>query len=127
MVRDHTAILKFIERKWNLGALTFRDANADDLFDCLDFVNPPAFLNPPVLPAPALAAASPPPCTPGDPGVIPPPSAVTPARHRAAAALRARAPAAEPKEVRMGEPLAAACAALGIGVESLRGVPAVGR
>src|SRR5439155_22203552 len=43
-VRDHTAILKFIETKWNIGALTYRDANADDLLDCLDFRHPPAFL-----------------------------------------------------------------------------------
>src|SRR5205823_1892603 len=97
--RDHTAVLKFIERKWNLGALTYRDANADDLSDCLDFVNPPAFLNPPVLPPPALAAPSPVPCTPGDPGTIPPPSAVTASRRRAGAALRARAEAAVQNEV----------------------------
>lgn len=78
VVRDHTAILKLIERKWNLGALTFRDANADDLFDCLDF-DQPAFLDPPELPPPALAASASPPCTPGDPGgPIPPPEAVTP-------------------------------------------------
>ena len=43
-IRDHTAILKFIETKWNIGALTYRDANADDLLDCLDFRRPPAFL-----------------------------------------------------------------------------------
>ena len=77
-VRDHTAILKFIERKWNLGALTLRDANSDDLSDCLNF-HKPAFLNPPTLPPPALAASNPPACTPGDPGTIPPPEAVTPA------------------------------------------------
>ena len=28
---------KFIETKWNLGALTYRDANADNLLDCFDF------------------------------------------------------------------------------------------
>jgi phospholipase C len=71
-VRDHTAILAFIERKWNLPALTFRDANADDLSDCLAFHRPPAFLEPPTLPAPALANPSAPPCTPGSPGPIPP-------------------------------------------------------
>ena len=104
-VRDHTAILKFIERKWNLGALTFRDANADDLFDFLHFVDPPPFLDPPTLPAPALAGSNPPACTPGDPGTIPPPDAVSPASAAANPALRRRArlPRAEP---RMGEPLA---------------------
>jgi len=112
VVRDHTAILKFIERKWNLGALTFRDANADDLFDCLDFVHPPAFLNPPTLPAPALAAANPPACTPGDPGIIPPPEAVTPAphAHQISAATLVRE-----VDIPMGVPLAEAWAPLGIG------------
>jgi phospholipase C len=76
-VRDHTAILKFIETKWNLGALTYRDANADDLLDCLDFRNPPAFLQPPTLAAPA-STSHPSTCTPGDPGTIPPPGAVQP-------------------------------------------------
>jgi phospholipase C len=70
-VRDHTAVLKFIETKWNIGALTYRDANADDLLDCLDFRRPPAFLEPPTLPAPALDRSNPPSCTPGDPGPIP--------------------------------------------------------
>ena len=103
-VRDHTAILRFIERKWNIGALTFRDANADDLSDCLNF-HKPAFLNPPTLPAPALAGSNPPACTPGDPGTIPPPDAVTPAPSKA----RAVAPSAQTTS-RMGEPLAEAWA-----------------
>ena len=51
-VHDHTSILKLIETKWNLPALTYRDANADNLLDCLDFRRPPAFLEPPTLPAP---------------------------------------------------------------------------
>ena len=53
VVHDHTSILKFIETKWNLGALTRRDAAASDLLDTLDF-DAKAFLDPPVLPAPAL-------------------------------------------------------------------------
>jgi phospholipase C len=76
VVRDHTSVLRFIERKWNLGALTLRDAAADDLTDCLDFDAAPRLLTPPTLAAPALAASSPPPCTPGSPGTIPPPEAV---------------------------------------------------
>ncbi len=68
----------FIETKWNLPALTFRDANADDLLECLDFRRP-AFLEPPVLSPPGQVVA-PSACTPGDPGgPIPPPDAVTPA------------------------------------------------
>jgi phospholipase C len=53
VVHDHTSILKFIETKWNLGAMTYRDANADDLLDCLDFANP-GFMDPPTLPEPGL-------------------------------------------------------------------------
>ena len=37
VVHDHTSILAMIERKWNLPALTYRDANAADLTDFLDF------------------------------------------------------------------------------------------
>jgi phospholipase C len=103
-IRDHTAILKFIEKKWNIGALTFRDANADDLHDCLDFLSPPAFLDPPALPAPALAAVNPPACTPGDPGTIPPPGSVTPGRARATTTLRAT-PRTSQGETRMAGPL----------------------
>jgi phospholipase C len=35
-VYDHTSILAMVERKWNLPALTYRDANANDLTDFLD-------------------------------------------------------------------------------------------
>ena len=52
-VYDHTSILKTIERKWNLPAMTYRDANAQDLLDCLDLKGRPAFLEPPPLAAPA--------------------------------------------------------------------------
>ena len=55
VVHDHTSILKFVETKFNLAALTYRDANADDLLDCLDFTHP-AFLEPPTLPKPGLPA-----------------------------------------------------------------------
>jgi phospholipase C len=51
-IYDHTSILKTIERKWNLPAMTYRDANARDLFDCLDLTGRPAFLAPPQLAAP---------------------------------------------------------------------------
>ncbi len=55
VTHDHTSILKFIETKWNLGAMTLRDANADDLLDAFDFATP-AFLDPPTLPAPGVPA-----------------------------------------------------------------------
>jgi phospholipase C len=77
VVRDHTAVLKLIETKWNLPALTYRDANADALLDCLDFRHPPAFLEPPALPPPDVVV-HPARCTPGDPGgPIPPPDATS--------------------------------------------------
>jgi phospholipase C len=56
VVHDHTSVLKFIETKFNLGAMTYRDANADDLLDTLDFDNP-GFREPPDLPKPALPAS----------------------------------------------------------------------
>ena len=57
VTHDHTSVLRFIETKFNLGALTRRDANASNLLDCLDLRNPPAFLEPPVLAAPGLPAS----------------------------------------------------------------------
>jgi phospholipase C len=51
---DHTAILRLIQRKWNLPPMTGRDAAAADLLDALDLEGPAAFLTPPRLPEPAL-------------------------------------------------------------------------
>lgn len=75
VVYDHTSILAFVERKWNLPAFTYRDANANDLSDLVDLRHNPAFLTPPDLPGPIDPAASDR-CTVSGPGVIPPPSAV---------------------------------------------------
>jgi len=50
VVHDHTSITAFIERKWNLPAMTFRDANARPMIDYFDF-RKPAFLTPPRLAA----------------------------------------------------------------------------
>ena len=75
-VYDHTSILKTVEEKWNLPALTRRDANANSLFDMLDLKATPAFLKPPKLPASADPAAKAT-CLKTGPGTIPPPSAVT--------------------------------------------------
>jgi phospholipase C len=76
VVHDHTSILKLIETKWNLPALTFRDANADNLLDALDLRGRPAFRSPPALAAPGVSS-KPSACLPGQAGVIPPPGAVT--------------------------------------------------
>jgi phospholipase C len=75
-IYDHTSILKTVEEKWNLPALTRRDANANSLFDMLDFDIKPAFLKPPKLPAAANPTAKAGCLTTGA-GTIPPLSAVT--------------------------------------------------
>jgi len=51
---DHTSVLKLVEEKWNLPALTARDAAARAPLDALDLTSEPAFLKPPVLPEPSL-------------------------------------------------------------------------
>ena len=53
-VLDHTSVLKLVEQKWNLPALTARDAAAISPLDALDLTEPPAFLEPPSLPEPSL-------------------------------------------------------------------------
>ncbi|HEV3225402.1 MAG TPA: alkaline phosphatase family protein [Acidimicrobiales bacterium] len=63
VVHDHTSILKLVERKFNLPALTNRDAAADDLLDSLDFDHDPAFLTPPPLAASHNTDAQTPLCT----------------------------------------------------------------
>jgi len=68
---DHTSIIATIAAKWNLPALTYRDAQAATLFDYLNLSGPPAFATPPALAAPAnpevaggsTCASSPPPPT----------------------------------------------------------------
>jgi phospholipase C len=61
VVHDHTSVLATVEAKWNLPALTYRDANAKTVKDFLD-LQAPAFLQPPVIaepPAPVGAATTP--------------------------------------------------------------------
>ncbi|HEY4828734.1 MAG TPA: alkaline phosphatase family protein [Solirubrobacteraceae bacterium] len=60
VVQDHTSVLAFIERKWNLPACTYRDANAHPMTDYFNFRHA-AFATPPTLAAapklsPGLAA-----------------------------------------------------------------------
>ena len=47
-VQDHTSILAFLERKWNLPAMTYRDANAQPMTDYFNFKHA-AFATPPKL------------------------------------------------------------------------------
>ena len=76
VTHDHTSVLKLVETKWNLPALTYRDLHADNLLDSIDLTSPPAFLDPPTLAAPAdpafLAG-----CLSTGPGTIPPADYVT--------------------------------------------------
>jgi phospholipase C len=53
-VLDHTSVLRLLEQKWNLPPLTRRDAAAATPLSALDLQAPPAFIDPPVLPAPSL-------------------------------------------------------------------------
>jgi phospholipase C len=84
VVYDHTSVLALIERKWNLPALTYRDANANDLTNFLDLdalsARSPNFTPADVasLPAPGNTAAALA-CSTTGPGTIPPPGSVIPA------------------------------------------------
>jgi len=79
-VFDHTSICALVEAKWNLPAMTYRDANARNMLDLLD-LRFPAFLRPPPLAQPLLdtdpASLA---CSVSGPGTIPPPGSVSPPR-----------------------------------------------
>ncbi len=53
VTHDHTSILRFIETRFGLPALTNRTANADPMLEFFDFANPP-FATPPTLPVPTV-------------------------------------------------------------------------
>ena len=57
-VYDHTSVLATIESKWNLPALTNRDANAATVMDFLDLENPATLLDPPPIQAPSETGPS---------------------------------------------------------------------
>ncbi|MGZ4560206.1 MAG: alkaline phosphatase family protein [Mycobacteriaceae bacterium] len=58
---DHTSVLRAIEWRWNLPALTPRDKEARNIAEVLDFTNPPTLLAPRYLVPPFVAGA---PCSP---------------------------------------------------------------
>ena len=75
---DHTSICALVEAKWNLPAMTRRDANANPMLDMLD-LDQPSFRTPPELAEPLLTSdplgtLS---CDIMGPGSIPPPGSVT--------------------------------------------------
>jgi phospholipase C len=83
---DHTSICSLVEHKWNLPAMTHRDANASPMLDMLD-LSSPAFQTPPTLAKPLLDTD---PktltCQVTGPGTIPPPGSVTKPKKSAGAA-----------------------------------------
>ena len=109
-VYDHTSVLKTLEPKWNLPALTRRDANANDLFGMVDLHSPPAFAIPPRLRAPANPLRSEG-CLSTGPGTIPPWDAVEPG---AVANTPVIAPSTLPAGV-IGKPYEASLSATRVG------------
>jgi phospholipase C len=78
VVNDHTSICALVETKWNLPAMTYRDANAGNLLDMVDLRHP-AFLHPPCLAKPLLDTdPSSQKCSVTGPGHIPPPGSISP-------------------------------------------------
>ena len=74
---DHTSISALVEYKWNLPAMTYRDANASPMLDMLD-LKKAAFKTPPKLAKPLLDTdAGALKCEKTGPGVIPPPGSIT--------------------------------------------------
>jgi phospholipase C len=77
VVRDHGSLLRTIEAKWNLPALTARDANAADFRECLVATGPPPFALPPdVAPCPDPSPAEDIACNQGRADTGPSPRAV---------------------------------------------------
>jgi phospholipase C len=71
VVHEHTSLLKFVETKWNLPAMTYRDANAGAMLEFFDFSGRPPFEHPPKLAAPLNPFEGPLPATSGSPGFHP--------------------------------------------------------
>ena len=72
VVHDHTSLLKFVETKWNLPAMTYRDANAQNMYEFFDFATTrPPFAEPPELHVPLNPFVGPLPLNSGSPGFHP--------------------------------------------------------
>jgi hypothetical protein len=72
----HTSILKLAETKWNLPALTYRDANAAAMLDMLH-LRRPSFTSPRLAQPLAVTDPSALSCSTTGPGTIPPPGSIT--------------------------------------------------
>ncbi|HXD56431.1 MAG TPA: alkaline phosphatase family protein [Thermoleophilaceae bacterium] len=68
VAHDHTSVLATIESKWNLPALTYRDANATTIADFLD-TRRPRLLEPPALVQPGSLAPGELGCSTDDPAL----------------------------------------------------------
>ena len=75
VVHDHTSILRFIETRFDLPALTARDANADPMLEYFHFKHP-RFRRPPRLPAAVIDPAHAAQCPGPPPGGSPSPAFV---------------------------------------------------
>jgi phospholipase C len=80
VLHDHTSVLAMVARKWNLPALTYRDANANDLTDFLDMdaltAQKPTFPSLPPLASPGDTSSRLA-CSTTGPGTIPPASSIS--------------------------------------------------
>jgi phospholipase C len=87
VVHEHTSLLKFVETKWNLPAMTYRDANAPAMLEFFDFSGRPPFQHPPALHAPLNPFVGPLPVSSSAPGFRPvaipvPADSLPPAKYR---------------------------------------------
>ncbi len=71
VVHEHTSLLKFVETKWNLPAMTYRDANAGAMLEFFEFKGRPPFEHPPALAAPLNPFEGPLPASSASPGFHP--------------------------------------------------------
>ena len=89
VVHDHTSILATIEAKWNLPALTHRDANATTIADFL-VSGKPSFPEPPSLAAPSNELATQVACDPGPLAYTVHTNPPTPRKHTPAPSVQLR-------------------------------------
>jgi phospholipase C len=93
VVYDHTSVLKLVETKWNLPAMTYRDANAHNMLDFFDFSGKHGqFAEPPELAKPLNPFNGPLPAGSNDPSDFHPIAVAAPGSGPAAGAQIAKPP-----------------------------------